>query len=214
MRPQLVLLLSALLPVECRMSYLGLRHAAYRGPGVCDLGGLVKAVLLRMMLFPYGPHHARRLTKQLQQVAPRLSPFSFWLLRQCGGGGAGRAGLSLAQQQRRRADEETALAASVDRLFETHQEQVRRRGGRGCCRRAPWRPARVVYAWLPESAGAAAARPRPAAHSPATWPRPPYRPLYCPQVLYSSAAWVSWLHGLPTRHLVAFYIKYLFDSFQ
>jgi len=33
-------------------------------------------------------------------------------------------------------------------------------------------------------------------------------------VLYSSAAWTGWLHGLPTRFLVAFYIKYLFDTFQ
>jgi hypothetical protein len=35
-----------------------------------------------------------------------------------------------------------------------------------------------------------------------------------PQVLYSSAAWLGWLHALPTRHLAALYIKYLFDSFQ
>lgn len=34
------------------------------------------------------------------------------------------------------------------------------------------------------------------------------------QVLYHPAAWVGWLHSLPTRHLVALYIKYLFDSFQ
>lgn len=33
MRPQLVLMLSALLPVEARLSYLGLRHAAYAAPG-------------------------------------------------------------------------------------------------------------------------------------------------------------------------------------
>jgi hypothetical protein len=33
MRPQLVLLLSALLPVEARLSYLALRHEAYRAPG-------------------------------------------------------------------------------------------------------------------------------------------------------------------------------------
>ena len=33
MRPQLVLMLSALLPVEARLAYLGLRHAAYAGPG-------------------------------------------------------------------------------------------------------------------------------------------------------------------------------------
>lgn len=53
MRPQLVLLLSCLLPVEARMSYLALRHEAYShaAPGVCDLGGLVKSVLLRMMLY-------------------------------------------------------------------------------------------------------------------------------------------------------------------
>lgn len=35
-----------------------------------------------------------------------------------------------------------------------------------------------------------------------------------PQVLYSSAAWLAWLHALPTRHLAALYIKYLLDSFQ
>ena len=29
------------------------------------------------------------------------------------------------------------------------------------------------------------------------------------QVLYSGRAWVAWLHQLPTRHLVAFYIKVL-----
>lgn len=39
-------------------------------PGVCDLGGLVKSVLLRMMLQPYGPQDLRRLTKQLKQVGP------------------------------------------------------------------------------------------------------------------------------------------------
>jgi len=33
MRPQLVLMLSALLPVEARLSYLGLRHPAYAAPG-------------------------------------------------------------------------------------------------------------------------------------------------------------------------------------
>ncbi|KAL4451492.1 hypothetical protein ABPG75_007154 [Micractinium tetrahymenae] len=55
MRPQLVLLLSCLLPVEARLSYLALRHEAYShaAPGVCDLGGLVKSVLLRMMLYPF-----------------------------------------------------------------------------------------------------------------------------------------------------------------
>lgn len=35
---------------------------------MCDLGGLVKSVLLRMMLHPYGPQDLRRLTKQLKQV--------------------------------------------------------------------------------------------------------------------------------------------------
>lgn len=34
------------------------------------------------------------------------------------------------------------------------------------------------------------------------------------QVLYSHAAWVAWLHGLPTRHLVGLYLKYLSDAFQ
>lgn len=37
MRPQLVLMLSALLPVEARLSYLGLRHAAYAAPGTSRL---------------------------------------------------------------------------------------------------------------------------------------------------------------------------------
>ncbi len=35
---------------------------------MCDLGGLVKSVLLRMMLHPYGPKDLPRLTKQLKQV--------------------------------------------------------------------------------------------------------------------------------------------------
>ena len=38
MRPQLVLLLSSLLPVEARLSYLALRHAAYAGPGGWPVG--------------------------------------------------------------------------------------------------------------------------------------------------------------------------------
>lgn len=56
MRPQLVLLLSCLLPVEARLSYLALRHEAYShaAPDVRDLGGLVKSVLLRMMLYVRG----------------------------------------------------------------------------------------------------------------------------------------------------------------
>ncbi|PRW20881.1 hypothetical protein C2E21_8558 [Chlorella sorokiniana] len=123
MRPQLVLMLSALLPVEARLSYLGLRHAAYAAPGVCDLGGLVKSVLLRMMLQPYGPQDLRRLTKQLKQVAPRMSPFSFWLLRQCAAG-SGTASLTLAQQQAARAGAEKELGARIDRLFAEAQEQV------------------------------------------------------------------------------------------
>jgi hypothetical protein len=88
-------------------------------------------------------------------VGPRLSPFSFWLLRQCAAG-SGSCGLLLAAQQERRAGEEEALSASLDALFDRHQEQV----------------------------------------------------------LYSSAAWVGWLQALPTRHLVALYIKYLYDGFQ
>ncbi|KAI3437572.1 hypothetical protein D9Q98_000025 [Chlorella vulgaris] len=155
MRPQLVLLLSILLPVEARLCYLGLRHTAYSGPGVHDLGGLIKSVLLRMMMHPVGPHSTLRLTKQLKQVAPRLSPFSLWLLRQCAAV-PGSGALSLAQQQARRVQQQAALAAQIDRLFGAQQEQV----------------------------------------------------------LYSSAAWTALLQGLPTRHLVAFYVKYLADSFQ
>lgn len=157
-------------------------------PGVCDLGGLVKSVLLRMMLQPYGPQDLRRLTKQLKQVgskqvpwwltgtdcgwcplaysmpagcasrllaahqdrpwsapcqalepqvpssthlpppvhpqvAPHMSPFSFWLLRQCAAG-CGTAGLTLSQQQAARAEAEKALSARIDRLFSEAQEQV------------------------------------------------------------------------------------------
>lgn len=55
-----------------------------------------------------------------------MSPFSFWLLRQCAAG-SGAAGLTLAQQQAARAEAEEALAARVDRLFSEAQEQV---GGR------------------------------------------------------------------------------------
>jgi hypothetical protein len=177
--------------------------------GVSDLGGLVKSVLLRMAMHNYGPPELRRLTSQLKQVGaccclpppqawlhftrgghaldaaavmpcvaaltasvlgvssclpacppcsqvgPRLSPFSFWLLRQCAAG-SGTCGLLLAAQQERRVGEEEALSASLDALFARHQEQV----------------------------------------------------------LYSSAAWVGWLQALPTRHLVALYIKYLYDGFQ
>ena len=36
---------------------------------MCDLGGLVKSVLLRMMLHPYGPKGLPRLTKQLKQAS-------------------------------------------------------------------------------------------------------------------------------------------------
>lgn len=191
MRPQLVLVLSTVLPVEARLSYLGLRHAAYTAPGgwvtgagaqrgryagtrqplchanchspplpsccvgLCDLGGLVKAVLLRMLCAPYGPQHLRRVAKQLKHAAPGVSPFSLWLLRRCAAG-SGTPGLTLAQEQAARAEVEAALGASIDALFEAQQEQV----------------------------------------------------------LYSSAAWLSWLHGLPTRHLVSLYLKYLLDAFQ
>lgn len=49
MRPQLVLLLSAVLPVEARLSYLGLRHAAYAAPGA---PGAALAALLRVLRPP------------------------------------------------------------------------------------------------------------------------------------------------------------------
>lgn len=48
MRPQLVLLLSILLPVEARLCYLGLRHTAYSGPGelaLCGAGCLLASLL-------------------------------------------------------------------------------------------------------------------------------------------------------------------------
>lgn len=96
--------------------------------GVQDLGGLVKSVLLRMMLRPCGPRDLRRLTKALKQAAPSLSPFSLWLLRQATAGGdsaaAGGGGPTLAQRQAERAQDEAALGASIDRLFEAQQEQV------------------------------------------------------------------------------------------
>ena len=57
------------------------------------------------------------------QVAPRVSPFSFWLLRQCAAG-CGAGGRTLAQQQAARAEAEVALGASIDRLFGEAQEQV------------------------------------------------------------------------------------------
>jgi ABC-type uncharacterized transport system YnjBCD ATPase subunit len=57
------------------------------------------------------------------QVAPSLSPFSFWLLRRCARDNAAHA-LTLAQRQRRRAADEAELAARIDQLFEQHQEQV------------------------------------------------------------------------------------------
>lgn len=156
MRAQLVLVLAALLPVEARFAYLGLRHGAYAGPAVCDLGGLLKAVLTRMALQPYGgPADVRRAAKALKAAAPGASPFSLWLLRRCAGG-SGPAGLTLAQAQAARVAGEAALAASLDALFEAQQEQV----------------------------------------------------------LYSSAAWVAWLHGLPTPQLVGLYLKYLCDGLQ
>lgn len=58
------------------------------------------------------------------QVAPHMSPFSFWLLRQCAAG-CGTAGLTLSQQQAARAEAEKALSARIDRLFAEAQEQVR-----------------------------------------------------------------------------------------
>ena len=52
-----------------------------------------------------------------------MSPFSFWLLRQCAAG-CGTAGLTLSQQQAARAEAEKALSARIDRLFSEAQEQV------------------------------------------------------------------------------------------
>ena len=108
----------------------------HRPPGVESLGDLVRTILLRMMLPPASAPAALpasapqlasrrlRLAKQLRQVAPHRpgapSPYSLWLLRQCGAPGPHAAQLHLlplAAQQQLHAAAAAALSASLDRLF-------------------------------------------------------------------------------------------------
>lgn len=78
-------------------------------------------------LQPFSRADLPRLCKQLKALrSPRASPFSFWLLRRCAAGG-GAAGLTLAQRQAQRAEDEDLLSARIEALFAARQEQVRTR---------------------------------------------------------------------------------------
>ncbi len=47
MKPVLVLMLSSVIAVESRLSYVTLRHAAYADKGVVNLGQMVAKILVR-----------------------------------------------------------------------------------------------------------------------------------------------------------------------
>lgn len=111
-----------------------------------DLGGLVKAVLLRMALHPYGPHDLRRAAKQLRAVAPGASPFSLWLLRRVARGSAAAATSTFSEYQAARAADEERLSAAIDALFEEQQEQVRRGSGACSGRARCWLAGEPVHA--------------------------------------------------------------------
>ena len=149
MRPCLVLILSLIIPIEARLSYLTLRHSAYGAPKLIDsLGGMVSQILAKMMTHELGPKDQPRLAKTLRHVAPTLEPLSLYVLRMS------RRGVE--RGLRERLTERGALEASLTTFFEEHGDSA----------------------------------------------------------LYSPSAWVPWLLAQEESHIVALYVKYLYDGFQ
>lgn len=149
MRPCLVLILSLVIPIEARLSYLTLRHSAYGAPkAISTLGGMVTNIVAKMMTHELGPKDQPRLAKTLRHVAPTLEPLSLYVLRMC------RKGVEKVPGQR--PVERAALEASLSAFFEEQGDIA----------------------------------------------------------LYSPSAWVPWLLAQEESHLVALYVKYLYDGFQ
>lgn len=91
-----MLLLAEVIPVEARLCYLRLGHAAHAARGARTLAEMAAAILARMMAQPYGPADAERAVKRLGSVAAVLHPFTLFLLR------ALRAGRQATDKQVRR----------------------------------------------------------------------------------------------------------------
>lgn len=84
MKATLVLVLSTLLPLEARLSYLALRHSAYASPTVSTLGDMIVRIVGGMMTSrELGRQHQPRVAKALRQAGPTLEPYSLYILRSC-----------------------------------------------------------------------------------------------------------------------------------
>lgn len=86
-RVSLALLLSTVLPVECRLCYATLHHAAYTRPGVATLRDMLRSILLKMMTQEPGPADCAQLLRRMRQGGPADRALVLLVLRWCRRGG-------------------------------------------------------------------------------------------------------------------------------